>query len=143
MKFFVTLAFICSFLFSHGLFYEAKEGKAIIINANFTKSVPAAYAKIEIFEGDSALAFVNSRMDSKGNFAFLPQSAGTYNVKITAGSDHGEHIKEFKIDVANDFEIAKFEQPVFQKYFGALSAIGIIFGIFGVLSLIKSRKKDN
>lgn len=140
MKILTFIAALCLNLSAHGLFYSAHEGKAIIINANFTEKIPAAYAQIVIYEGDSAIPLLTSTMDSGGNFAFLPPRKGAYRVKITASSDHGEHTKEFDIDANDELALNSYKEPVYQKYLGILSAIGIIFGIFGIIAIIKSRK---
>lgn len=140
MKFLAFILLVCINLNAHGLFYSAKEGKAIIINANFTEKIPAAYAQITIYEGDSAIPLLTSRMDNAGNFGFLPPNSGKFRVKITATSDHGEHSKEFELDASETLELSKYQEPVYQKYLGILSAIGIIFGIFGIIAIIKSRK---
>lgn len=79
-------------------------------------------------------------MDSSGNFAFLPPNSGKFKVKIIASSDHGEHTKEFDINAGETMALESYKEPVYQKYIGILSAIGIIFGIFGIIAIIKSRK---
>ncbi|MDO5046009.1 hypothetical protein [Campylobacter sp.] len=140
MKILALIAAFCLNLSAHGLFYSAHEGKAIIINANFTEKIPAAYAEIVIFEGDSAIPLLTSRMDSGGNFAFLPPNPGKYKVKIIASSDHGDHTKEFDINTDETMELESYKEPVYQKYMGILSAIGIIFGIFGIIAIVKSKK---
>lgn len=140
MKFIAFIVALCLNLSAHGLFYSAHEGKAIIINANFTEKIPAAYAEIVIYEGDSAIPLITSRMDNGGNFAFLPPAAGKFRIKIIASSDHGEHTKEFDINAGEELALKSYKEPAYQKYLGILSAIGIIFGIFGIIAIIKSRK---
>ena len=135
----LLLSLFLSLSFSHGLFYSVYEGKAVVINANFTKEIPAAYANISIYEGESAIPLLSSKLDRKGNFAFLPPSAGEYRVKITVNSDHGAHDKEFNISVDKN-GLNNYEEPLYKKYLGILSAIGLIFGIFGVVTLVKTRK---
>lgn len=140
MRFFaIFLAFALN-LWAHGLFYSANEGKAIIINANFSKQVSAAYAKIEIYKGDSAIPVVSSKMDSFGRFAFVPNEKGNYRVQIIASSDHGEHKVEFGLDADADLNLGEFEKQNYQKYFSILSGFGILFGIFGILAMFKRRK---
>ncbi|QKG28678.1 hypothetical protein [Campylobacter sp. RM16187] len=139
MRILLLLSLFLSALFSHGLFYSVHEDKAVIINANFTEKIPAAYASIVIYEGESAIPLLTSKLDSGGNFAFLPPRSGEYRVKISASSDHGSHDKEFSLNV-DEGSLSGYKEPVYQKYLGILSVIGIIFGIFGIIVLIKSKK---
>lgn len=140
MRVFLTLLFFCSFALSHGIDYAVKEGRAIIINAKYSEHIPVAYAKIEIYKGDSAIPLISTKLDSNGNFAFVPTDKGQYGVKIVGTSDHGDHISEFKIDIDDKFELGAYDEPKYQKYTGILSVLGIIFGLFGLISMIKSRK---
>ena len=140
MRLAALLLIFCAQAFSHGLFYSAKEGKAIIINANFSQSVPAAYAEIAIYKGASAIPLLTSAMDNAGNFAFLPPEKNTYRVQITATSDHGNHVKEFSLNVDETFSLQGYQEAPYHKYASVLGALGVIFGLFGLLALFKSRK---
>ncbi|CUU71861.1 Uncharacterised protein [Campylobacter hyointestinalis] len=140
---FVLMAFLCVvFGFAHGVSYAVNTGKAIIISANFTKNTPVAYGKIDIYEGDSAIALLHAQTDAYGKFAFLPPKSGVYRVELTAFSDHGEHKSEFSVTVNDNFSVEKYDELVYIKYHGILSAIGLLLGIFGILVLIKSRKSQ-
>ena len=137
---FVLMAFLCVvFGLAHGVSYAVNTGKAIIISANFTKNTPVAYGKIDIYEGDSAIALLHAQTDAYGKFAFLPPKSGVYRVELTAFSDHGEHKSEFSVTVNDDFSVEKYDELAYIKYQGILSAIGLFFGI---LVLIKSRKSQ-
>ena len=140
---FILLIFLCViFGFAHGVSYAVNTGKAIIISANFTKNTPVAYGKIDIYEGDSAIALLHAQTDAYGKFAFLPPKSGVYRVELTAFSDHGEHKSEFSVTVNDDFSVEKYDELAYIKYQGILSAIGLLLGIFGILVLIKSRKSQ-
>lgn len=140
---FVLMAFLCVvFSFAHGVSYAVNTGKAIIISANFTKNTPVAYGKIDIYEGDSAIALLHAQTDAYGKFAFLPPKSGVYRVELTAFSDHGEHKSEFSVTVNDNFSVEKYDELAYIKYQGILSAIGLLLGIFGILVLIKSRKSQ-
>lgn len=144
MKILFFMLFCVTMAFSHGLFYTLQEGKSINIHAEFTTKTPASYAKIILYEGDSQIPLVKSVMDRNGNFGFLPQNAGKYRVEIIGSSDHGPHIVRFNLNVDEKDILKNYDRAIFEKYTGILSAIGIIFGIFGVIALIKTvsiRKK--
>lgn len=127
---------------AHGVFYESYKAEAIVIHAEFAANSPARFAKLEIYKGDSALPMQEARMDESGNFAFLPPEDGTYRVLISAGSDHGEHTADFTIDANAMASEVTFEKQPFEKYIGILGSLGVIFGLFGILALLKSRRKE-
>lgn len=129
-------------LFAHGIFYDLKEGKALIFHINFSQTTPASYAKITLYEGESAIPFLEGSCDERGVFAFVPPKEGIYRAYVSETSDHGEHTQEFSFEVGKDFSLSSYKQPIYERYSGVLSAIGLLFGLFGILALLKSRKRD-
>lgn len=129
-------------VWAHGIFYDLKEGKALVFHINFSQTTPASYAKITIYEGDSAIPYLETNCDEKGIFAFIPPKEGTYKAYVSGTSDHGEHTQEFNFEVGKDFSLSTYKQPLYERYSGVLSAIGLLFGFFGILVLIKSRKRS-
>lgn len=127
---------------AHGIFYDLKEGKALIFHINFSQTTPASYAKVTLYEGESAIPFLESSCDERGVFAFVPPREGTYRAYVSGTSDHGEHTQEFSFEVGKDFSLSTYKPPLYERYSGVLSAIGVLFGLFGILALIKSRKRD-
>lgn len=141
MKKLILLIFAINFAFAHGISYSLKKDEAIIISAYFSQTIPVAYGEVEIYFEDSAIPMQKGQTDEFGKFAFLPSKSGKYHAQIIANSDHGEHKIEFDFEINSDFNISKYDELAFVKYQGILSVIGIIFGIFGVISLIKTRSK--
>ena len=142
MKKLILLIFAVSFVFSHGISYSLKEGKALIVSAYFAQNTPVSYGEVKIFYEYSAIAMQNGQTDENGKFAFLPPKAGKYRIEIIGETDHGEHKIEFDAQINSDFGVEKYDELAFAKYQGILSIIGIIFGLFGVIIMIKNRKKD-
>lgn len=142
MRLFAVLVFCISALFSHGLFYEVQQGNAVILHLNFSESVPARFAKVTMYKGDSAIPFIESVADDVGVFAFVPREHGMYRVHVSGTSDHGEHTQEFELNIDDKFKLQSYEQPLFERYSGVLGVIGIILGFFGLLMMFKSRKQS-
>ncbi|MBP3224121.1 carboxypeptidase-like regulatory domain-containing protein [Campylobacter sp. JMF_01 NE2] len=141
MRVLISVLFCAILAFAHGISYNITHDKAVIINANFATSIPAKHAKVRIYQGDSALAMQIAQTDENGKLAFLPPAPGKYRVEISAQSDHGEHRSEFSVDIDENFGVSKYDELAFAKYQGLLSVIGIIFGLFGIIALIKSKKR--
>lgn len=142
VRLFCILALWVGSVFAHGIFYDLKEGKALIFHINFSQTTPASYAKITIYEGDSAIPLLETSCDERGVFAFVPPRAGTYQAHVSATSDHGEHTQDFSFEVGKNLLLSDYKQPLYERYSGVLSSIGLLFGLFGLLVLFKSRKRD-
>lgn len=142
MRILCILALWLGSVWAHGIFYDLKEGKALIFHINFSQTTPASFAKITIYEGESAIPLLESSCDERGVFAFVPPREGSYRAFVSGTSDHGEHTQEFSFNVGKDFSLSEYKQPLYERYSGVLSAVGLLLGLFGILSLIKSRKRD-
>lgn len=142
LKAIITTLILTLSAFAHGIYYDLIEG-AIAVRITAPNNVPISNAKVEVYAPEASLAFVQGRSDINGNFAFLPDSKGVWKVLINADSDHGGHLKEFTINIDDKFKIKDFEKPPYERYFTIISVLGFLFGIFGVFSMIKSRKDTN
>lgn len=129
-------------VYGHGIFYDLKEGNALIFHINFSQTTPASYAKITLYEGDSAIPLLEANCDERGIFAFVPPKKGVYKAHISGTSDHGEHTQEFSFEVGKDFSLSEYKQPLYERYSGVLSAIGLLFGLFGILAMLKGKKRN-
>lgn len=129
-------------LFAHGVFYDVKEG-AISVRVSSANNLAVSDAKIKVFAPGGNLAFSRGFTDINGNFAFVPDSKGKWLVEISVPSDHGNHKKEFYIDIDDDKKVIDFDKMPIERYLGILSILGIIFGVSGLLSFyfISKRKK--
>lgn len=142
LKVIITTLILTLSAFAHGIYYDLIEG-AIAVRITAPNNVPISNAKVEVYAPEASLAFVQGRSDINGNFAFLPDSKGVWKVLINADSDHGGHLKEFTINIDDKFQIKDFEKPPYERYFTIISVLGFLFGVFGVFSMIKSRKDTN
>ena len=142
LKAIITTLILTLSAFAHGIYYDLIEG-AIAVRITAPNNEPISNAKVEVYAPEASLAFVQGRSDINGNFAFLPDSKGVWKVLINADSDHGGHLKEFTINIDDKFKIKDFEKPPYERYFTIISVLGFLFGIFGVFSMIKSRKDTN
>lgn len=139
MKKLILLIFALNFALAHGISYSVKESNAIVLSANFSQNIPVSFGEVKIYFEDSALAMIKGQTDENGKFAFLPPKAGNYRAEITGNSDHGEHKIEFNIEINSNFGVSKYDELAFARYQGILSVLGLIFGLFGVIVIIKNR----
>ncbi|WP_320033670.1 hypothetical protein [Halarcobacter sp.] len=126
-------------LFAHGIFYNVVEG-AISIHLSSANNISISDAEVKVFAPGGSLAYAKGYTDINGNFAFMPDSAGTWHVKVSMSSDHGNHEKEFNIELSDDYKVKDFDKLPIERYLGILSILGIIFGIFGAFSFFQRKK---
>lgn len=136
------LALILNFsAFAHGIFYELVDG-AVGVRVTAPNNIPISNANVTIYAPEASLPFVNGKTDVNGNFAFMPDSHGQWRVVINVDSDHGGHIKDFKITIDENRKVDEFKKTPYERYMKMLSVLGLLLGLFGIIVLIKNRKKD-
>lgn len=128
-------------VFAHGVFYDIVDG-AVGVRVTAPNNIAIDNAKVTIYAPESSLPFTKGKTDLNGNFAFIPDSHGKWRVDIDVPSDHGSHLKSFHITVDENKNVKEFEKTPYDRYLNMISALGFLFGIFGLITLIKSRKKD-
>ena len=139
---FFLIAFLLLFtpnnLWAHGVVYEVKEGKTVIIKIAYDDGEPMSYAEVKIFSPhESELEYQNGRTDKNGCFSFVPEQIGEWRVVINDGMGHGVATK---INVAEAMEIEANHKgwPRWQKL---ITGISIIWGLTGLILYFKVRKR--
>ncbi len=138
-KYFFAFLISSMSLFAHGIFYNVVEG-AISVHISSANNISISDAKVKVFAPGGNLPYAKGYTDINGNFAFMPDSVGIWHVKVSMSSDHGNHDKEFNIELSDDYKVKNFDKLPIERYLGILSVLGIIFGIFGAFSFFQRRK---
>ncbi len=141
-----SLIFIITFFFSlphnlwaHGVVYELKEDKTVIIKVAYDDGEPMSYAEIKIFSPDNKnIEHQNGRTDKNGCFAFLPDEVGEWKVVVNDGMGHGV-VTEVKVEKA--MKIEKTSYKAWPRWQGLITGISIIWGLTGLIFYFKVRKR--
>jgi len=134
-----ALFFIYSHAWAHGVVYELKEGKTVIIKVNYDDGEPMSYAEVKIFSPDNKdIEHQNGRTDKNGCFAFLPDQIGKWKVIVNEGTGHGV-VKEVEIKEAIKIEATTKGWPRWQKL---ITGISIIWGLTGLVYYFKIRERE-
>lgn len=137
--FIITLFFIPYNLWAHGVVYEVKEDKTIIIKVAYDDGEPMNYAEIKIFSPDNKnIEHQNGRTDKNGCFAFLPDEIGEWKVVVNDGMGHGV-VTEVKVEEA--MKIEKTSYKAWPRWQGVITGISIICGLTGLIFYFKARKR--
>ena len=132
------LFFLPCRLWAHGVVYEIKGDKAVIIKVTYDDGEPMSYAEIEIFSPDNKdIEYQNGRTDKNGSFAFLPDQIGGWKIIVNDGMGHGV-VTEVEVKEAMKIETTAKGWPRLQKL---ITGISIIWGLAGLIFYFKMRKK--
>jgi len=148
----VSLFFVFFFrpsdLWAHGVDYEVKEGKAVVLKVGYDDGEPMSYAEVKIFSPENKdIEHQNGRTDKNGCFAFLPDQPGEWKVIVNDGMGHGV-VTEIKVSAeggsaSGGKETMKIETaakgwPRWQKL---ITGIGIIWGLAGLILYFRVRRR--
>jgi nickel transport protein len=75
---------------AHEVLHEVERGRAVAVRAYYADGEPLAYVAYDVFgPADPAVAHQRGRTDRQGWVAFVPDSPGTWRVRIADDTGHG------------------------------------------------------
>lgn len=141
---FIVISFSSVFFFgpsdlwAHGVDYEIKEGKAVVLRVGYDDGEPMIYAEVKIFSpGNKDIEHQNGRTDKNGCFAFLPDQIGEWKVIVNDGTGHGV-VTEVEVKEAMKIEATAKGWSRRQKL---ITGISIIWGLAGLILYFKVRRR--
>ncbi len=137
----VSLTFFMSLAWSHSIHYDAQQ-KGISVRIFYAKDDPASYSEYELFGPGDKEPYQIGRTDRNGFLSFLPDRPGVWKVKVWGESSHGYHGTTIDVQVDSSFQMVSFSKPLIATHTKLLVGASLIFGLFGVYALWKSRKRD-
>ena len=123
---------------AHELHHRVTQADAVVVELYHTDQIRFSYETYEIYHEDEEVPFETGRTDQNGRLAFLPDRAGSWRIKAFSADGHGV---DFRIDVDAAMGIPAAGSPFYQRYGRILFGVGILFGIFGLLSLFLGRRR--
>ena len=125
---------------SHSIQYDVQQ-KGISVKLFYSKGAPATYTEYELFGPGDTQPHQTGRTDKNGFLTFTPEKPGVWKLKIWGKSSHGFHGVTIDVRVDQVLQIESFSKPPVAAYTKLIVGLSIIFGIFGIYALIRSRKK--
>ncbi len=140
----IMLLLLPNFLFlagaeAHSVHYQV-ENKGISVRVFYSPEEPASYSAYEIFGPNDAIPHKKGRTDKNGFVSFLPDRAGKWIIKVSGESDHGHHGVQVEVIVNESLFTESFKKPLMARYNMFIAGAGFIFGIFGILALLRKRR---
>jgi len=128
----------------HSVNYHVEQ-KGIAVRAFYSAKDPSSYSQYEIYgPGDKEdLPHQTGRTDKNGFLSFVPDRAGTWRIKLWGESGHGYHGFTAEVKVDKELNLESFSKPLVAAHTKLITGLSLIFGIFGVYALWRSRKKPS
>jgi nickel transport protein len=127
----------------HSINYHVEQ-MGVAVRAFYSAKDPASYSQYEIYgPGDKEdLPHQTGRTDKNGFLSFVPDRAGTWKIKLWGESGHGYHGFTAEVKVDKELNLESFSKPLVAAHTKLITGLSLIFGIFGVYALWRSRKKQ-
>ena len=128
---------------AHSINYRVEQ-KGIAVRAFYSAKDPSSYSQYEIYgPGDREdLPHQTGRTDKNGFLSFVPDRAGTWKIKLWGESGHGYHGFTAEVRVDKELNLESFNKPLVAAHTKLITGLSLIFGIFGVYALWRSRKRQ-
>jgi len=141
MRVWLLLLLLCGLASAHTVDYQIDGKQAVVVTVRLAEE-PAGYSEYELFAPDSAeIPFQLGRSDALGRIAFVPDKPGLWRMKVSADSQHGLHGQEIEIKVDEKMVAQIDSRPLVSTHTRLVVGISLLFGLFGLISLFRSKKK--
>jgi nickel transport protein len=137
----LCLLVVNSPVYAHTINYDIQQ-KGIAVRIFYAADDPASYSQYEVYGPGDSEPHQTGRTDKNGFVAFVPDRPGIWKVKVLGESSHGFHGVTTEVKVDETLNLKSFSRPLAATYTKLIIGVSLIFGIFGLYSLIRSRKRD-
>ena len=143
MRLWVLILLLCGLASAHTVDYQIDGKQAVVATVRLGEE-PASYSEYELFAPDSPeTPFQLGRSDALGRIAFVPDKPGLWRLKVSADSQHGLHGTEMEIKVDETMIAELDSRPLVSTHTRLVVGISLLFGVFGLVSLLRSRKSNS
>lgn len=132
--------FLLAPAFAHTVDYEITQADAVVVTV-FLGDEAASYSEYEVTSPAGGEPVQIGRLDARGRVSFLPDLKGEWKVRVAADSQHGLHGVEVKVKVDESMTVTGTSSPPIARHTRLIVGISLLFGIFGLFSLLRSGGK--
>lgn len=125
--------------FCHTINYSVEPG-GMSVRVFYSPDDPASYAEYEVFGPGDTEPYQVGRTDRRGCVSILPDRPGDWRIKVLGESAHGFHGITIEVKVNEAFLVESFSKPLLATHTKLITGVALIFGVFGLYALWKSRK---
>lgn len=123
---------------AHEVEHVVEDPKAVVVRLTYADSTAFSYESCEARYEEEDVPYLAGFTDANGRFAFVPDRAGTWRIQATSGDGHGT-----EITLAVDANLTAVSRggSVADRFLRILAGVGLLLGVFGVLSLTRGRRE--
>jgi nickel transport protein len=126
-------------VYPHSINYEVQQ-KGVSVRIFYAEKDPASYSEYELFGPGDTQPHQTGRTDKNGFISFFPERAGIWKIKVWGESSHGYHGVTIDVKVDEALNLKSFSKPLAATHTKLIVGVSLIFGIFGIYALLKSRR---
>ena len=123
---------------AHDLQYRVAEGPAVTVHLSYAGDVPFTFEAYEVYRAGDTVPVQVGRTDHRGRLAFLPDGAGEWRVRAFTEDGHGV---DFTLTTTADAVVTRLDRPLYERYTRVFAGVGLLLGLFGLLSLFLRRRR--
>jgi nickel transport protein len=122
---------------AHEVTHSIERSSAVVILLSHDDGEPFSNESYEVYRPNETVPFQTGRTDASGRIVFLPDRGGEWRVRAFAEDGHGTDFT-FVTDAAMD--VVTWQQSAIDHYGRIAAGVGIILGLFGLLSIFHRRR---
>lgn len=123
---------------AHEIQHEVSKADAVVVTLAYADGAPFALERYEIYRVGAEGPFQTGETDGAGRLMFLPDGEAEWLVKAFSRDGHGVEIR-LTTDEASLVETV--DRPWVDRYPRFALGLGLIFGLFGIVTLFFRRKR--
>jgi nickel transport protein len=122
---------------AHEVTHQLTREEAVVVTLRYGDGGAFAYEQYEVLPPGETIPFQTGRSDAQGRVAFLPDRPGEWRVKASSEDGHGVDLT-VQVDAVGS--AAARPRSLWERSSRLAAGIGLLFGIFGVLTLFRRRR---
>jgi nickel transport protein len=124
---------------AHDLQHQIDEGAAVSVRLFFADGTDFSFEGYELYRAGEETPFQVGRTDVHGRVVFIPDRAGTWRIKAFSEDGHGA---DFSFTTTTEVGVGAVERSFLERYLRIVVGVSVIFGVFGLVSLLKQRRRS-
>jgi nickel transport protein len=124
---------------AHSLQHQVDEGPAVSVRLFYEAGSDFSFEGYELYRAGDETPFQVGRTDLHGRIVFIPDRAGTWRIKAFSEDGHGA---EFSFTTTIGVGVGAVERSFLESYSRIVVGVSVIFGLFGLVSLLRKRRRS-
>lgn len=145
-------------IMAHGINFEIAEHPPVVkVKVFFSRTAPLVDAAVNVYAPGDDKPYQRGRTDRAGFFAFVPDRAGDWTVRV---DDERGHVDRVTVTVSGNFfdgekaetgdaEITELPEPAVETiaeqglpvFYRILAGLAVIFGLTGIVFGVRARQE--